>query len=244
MTIASTRTRELNINQLILHAARTATLLSYYQGTSGQEALLSFGRDCLDLILDTMEAEGLRARAITFDTVTMVAGQSAYTLDDDTIDVVGHGMYIPPDATAAEIALNQAGGEIPVVTLTRDQWQNNPAKDSTGRPLNMFCDRTTSPPVLRVWPTPTSSDLGTIRLQIHRLAADSSDGSKTVDMERFWGLYIIYALARELAVANALNANRVGYYAQTADMWLQKCKSYSAQKTATRMTLRHKTGWN
>ncbi len=239
MTINSDRTRELNINRLIQHAAKTASLLSVYQGAP--EALLSFGRDALEFILDTMEAEGLRARAVEFDTVTLVADQSAYTLDTDVIDVVGRAMYIDPD----EADINHAGGEISIIGVTRDQWQVNPAKDATGRPIWMYCHRTSSPPELRFWPTPTATEAGaTVRLQIHRLAADSNDGAKTVDMERYWGLYLVYAIARELAIANALNANRVSYFAQTADMYLQKCKSYSAQKTATRMVLRHKTGWN
>ncbi len=238
MTVATTRTRELNINQLIQHAAKTASLLGVFQ--SAPEATLSFGRDCLGLILDAMQAEGIRARAVEFDTLTLVAGQSVYPLDNDVIDVVGVAMYIDPDETD----VNHAGGETAIIPITREQWQVNSAKDAEGRPIQMYCHRTSSPPELRVWPTPTSNDLGTVRMQVHRLAADSNDGAKTVDMERYWGLYIVYAVARELAVSHALNANRVGYFAQTAEMYLQKCKTYSAQKAKARLTHSHRTGWN
>ena len=238
MTISTGRTRELNINQLIQHAAKTASLLSVYQ--SAPEATLSFGRDCLGLILDAMQAEGIRARAVEFETITLVAGQSAYPLANDVIDVVGVAMYIDP----SETDVNHAGGEIAIIPVTREQWQINAAKDATGRPVQMYCHRTSSPPELRLWPTPTISALGTVRMQVHRLAADSNDGAKTVDMERYWGLYIVYAVARELAVSHALNASRVGYFAQTAEMYLQKCKTYSAQKARAHLTFSHRTGWN
>lgn len=238
MTIATTRTRELNINRLIQHAAKTASLLSVYQGAP--EAMLSFGRDCLGLILDAMQAEGIRARAVEFETLTLVAGQSAYPLDDDVIDVVGVAMYIDPDETD----VNHAAGEIAIIPITREQWQINAAKDATGRPVQMYCHRTSSPPELRFWPTPTAETLGTVRMQIHRLQADSNDGAKTVDMERYWGLYIVYAVARELAVSHSLNASRVSYFAQTAEMYLQKCKTYSAQKARAHLTHSHRTGWN
>ena len=243
MTIATTRTRELDINRLILHAYRLASLRDTSQGAS--EGDLSFGRDCLQYILDGMQAEGLRARAVEFKTITLETTVSSYDLDTDTIDVVGTIMWIPPDATAAEITANQAGGELPLVGITRDDWQLQVAKDSTGRPLQYYCHRTASPPQLRVWPTPVeANDLGTLRMQVHRLAADSNDGAKTIDMERFWGMHISYAVARELAVAKGLSAQRIQYLTVIAQQHLEKCKSYSAQKAPAQLRLAHPTGWS
>ncbi len=242
MTINADRTRELNINRLILHAYRLASLRNSAQNAS--EGELSFGRDCLQYVLDGMQAEGLRARAVEFKTLALVDGQSVYTLDDDVIDVVGIVMWIPSTATPAEILANQAAGELPIIGITREAWQLQVAKDSTGRPLQYYCHRTSSPPELRIWPTPDASNLGTLRLPVHRLAADSNDGAKTMDMERFWGMHISYAIARELAVANGLSPNRISYLNGIAEQWLQKCKSYSAQKAPARLRLNHPTGYS
>ena len=242
MTINTDRTRELNINRLILHAARTASLVNMAQ--SATEALLSFGRDALGLILDAAQAEGLRARAVEFETLDLVAGQSVYPLEDDVIDVVGTVMFIDPSATSAEILANQTSGDLPVIPITRDAWQTQVAKDQTGRPLQYYCHRTSSPPELRLWPTPDANSEGTLRMQIHRLAADSNDGSKTVDLERYWGLFVVYSIARELAVANGLSPTRISYLSGIAEMWLQKCKSYSAQKAPAQLRLSHRTRWS
>jgi hypothetical protein len=242
VTIAATRTRELNINRLILHAARTASLVNMAQAAN--ETLLSFGRDALGLILDAAQAEGLRARAVEFSTIQLVSGQSAYPLDDDVIDVVGSAMYIDPSESAEDIAADHAGGEVPIVPITREAWNLQVAKDATGRPLQMYCHRTSSPPELRFWPTPDDNNEGTVRIQFHRLAADSNDGSKTVDVERYWGMFIVYSVARELAIANSLSPARVQYFDSVAEKWLMKCKSYSAQKAPTRLMLSHTTGWS
>lgn len=238
MTINVNRDRELNINRLIQHAIKLASLLSVYQNAA--EPMLSFGRDALGLILDGMEAEGLRARAVEFDTLTLVSGQSAYPLDNDVIDIVGKAMYIPPGT----VDLNHAAGEVAIIPISREQWHIQAAKDATGRPIQMYCHRTSSPPELRFWPTPTDSDEGTVRLQIHRLAANSNDGAKTVDMERYWGMYLSYALAREYAVSHGLSPTRINYFTGIADQYLQKCKSYSAQKTRGQIRVSHPTGWN
>lgn len=81
-------------------------------------------------------------------------------------------------------------------------------------------------------------------MQVHRLAADSNDGSKTLDVERYWVLCITYKLGAQLASAYSLNPGRVGYFEQIAEKHLEKCKSYSAQKTPARFVAAHRTGWS
>jgi hypothetical protein len=142
------------------------------------------------------------------------------------------------------VDLDHAGGEIPLISVTREDWQLQVAKDATGRPLQYYAHRAASAVERRLWPTPTASDLGTLRMQVHRLAADSNDGAKTVDLERYWSLYLIWELAHHLAMANSLNMGRVQYFEGIALKHLEKCKSYSAQKTQSRFVASHSTGWN
>jgi len=238
MTIATTRTRELDIAKICQRAYQLTGLANESQNISADK--LSFAKDIIETILDDLEADGLRARAVAFETLPLVASQSAYVLSADVIDVVGQIMYIPPGATD----LDHAAGEIPLVPITREDWQLQVAKDATGRPLQYYAHRAASPVELRLWPTPTSADLGTLRMQVHRLAADSNDASKTLDLERYWSLYIIWELAHHLAMANSLNMGRVQYFEGIAQKHLEKCKSYSAQKAPARLVVAHRTGWS
>jgi nitrate/nitrite-specific signal transduction histidine kinase len=98
--------------------------------------------------------------------------------------------------------------------------------------------------VLRIWPTPTAAEAGTLRMQVHRLAADSNDGTKTVDLERYWTLCLTYRLAQHIAGANSLNPGRVQYFMNVADKYEENCKSYSAQKAPSRFVAAHRTGWS
>lgn len=238
MTISTTRTRELDIAKICQRAYQLTGLANESQNISADK--LSFAKDIIETVLDDLEADGLRARAVAFETLPLVASQSAYALSADVIDVVGQIMYIPPGATD----LDHASGEVPLIAITREDWQLQVAKDATGRPLQYYAHRAASPVELRVWPTPTAADLGTLRMQVHRLAADSSDASKTLDLERYWSLYIIWELAHHLAMANSLNMGRVQYFEGIAQKHLEKCKSYSAQKAPARLVVAHSTGWN
>lgn len=237
MTIASTRTRELDINRITLRAYQLAGLINESQGITADKG--AFARDILGNIIDEMQSQGLRARAVEFRNVTLVAGTTSYTMGTDVLDVVGDAMYIDPD----EADVNAAAGEIPIVMIGRDEWQLLSDKSATGRPTLFYVHRTGSPPVVKFWPTPDADTDGTVRFQIHILAADSNDSSKTLDLERVFTQYITWELAHHICLANSLN-NQARYYGEQARTKLEMCKSFSAQRTPARFVVKHRTGWH
>jgi len=238
VTTATARTNERNIGQICLGGYQKAGLRNENQQLTDAQG--SYARSLLASIIDGMQAEGLRARAVDFQTVTLVSGVWQYTLGTDVIDAVGNAMFI--DASQTDIT--KASAEVPVIPIGRDEWQLLTDKGNTGRPLMYYSHRTASPPEMRIWPIPDASNLGTIRFQVHRLAADSNDASKTMDLERLFSQYIEWELAHQLAMANSLNMGRVQYFGTIAAQKLEACKSYSAQKTPARMTISHPTGWS
>lgn len=237
MTIATTRTREIDIGRICLRAFQKAGIRNMSQQLTVDQA--TFARDELANIIDEMQAHGLRARAVEFRDVTLVAAQSAYTMATDVLDVVGNAMFIQPDQDPAA-----AVGEIPVVMIGRDEWQLLSNKAATGRPTQYYVHRTGSPPELRLWPIPDSNNAGTLRIQAHLFAADSSDSSKTMDLERTYTQYVEYALAAVIAEAESLPEGRVGYFYKIAQEKLELCKSFAAQRTPARFVVRHRTGWH
>lgn len=237
MTIASSRTRELSIDRITLRAYQLAGEVNEAQGIS--EAKGSFARDMIGNIIDEMQNHGLRARAVEFKNVTLVSGTYAYTMDTDVLDVVGDAMWIDPD----EADITKAAGEIPLVMIGRDEWQLLSDKSATGRPTMFYVHRTASPPEVRLWPIPDTDNAGTIRFQVHRLAANSNDASKTLDLERPFSQYIIWELAHHICLANS-NHNQARYYGEQARMKLEICKSFAAQRTPAQFVVRHRTGWH
>lgn len=236
MTIATGRTREMDIARICLRAYQKAGLKNVSQSLTVDEG--SFARDLLASIIDGMQAEGLRARAVEFRNVTLVDGQVDYVMDDDVLDVVGDGMYIDPSQD-----VDAATGEVPVIMIGRDQWQLLSNKSATGRPIEFYVHRTGSPPTVKLWPTPDANNEGTIRFQVHLFAANSNDSSKTMDLERVFAQYIEWELAHQICLANSLH-QQARYYGQVALQKLEVAKSFAAQRTPAQFVVRHRTGWN
>jgi hypothetical protein len=237
MTIAAARTRELDIGRICLRAYQLAGLVNESQSITADKG--AFARDMLGNIIDEMQPHGLRARAVEFRDLTLVADDYTYTLDTDVLDVVGDAMFIDPD----EADLTKASGEVPIVMIGRDEWQLLSDKSATGRPVMYYVHRTASPPEIRFWPIPDADHAGTVRFQIHRLAANSNDSSKTVDLERYFSQYLIWELCHHICLANSLH-QQASYYGKMAMMKLELCKSFSAQRTPAQLVLRHRTGWH
>jgi hypothetical protein len=225
----STRTHEFNVGQICRLAYREASLLSVYQDMTAQQS--SAAVDFLELIVHSVEAEGLFARSIEFETVTLADGDDDYNLSVNTLDVTGTAMYIPPGQTMVEL---------PVEPMSREQWQEIGVRDVEAPPTRYYVHRTATVLELRLWPTPGASEnLGTIRLQSHRLRADVSDTAATPDFERYWADYLVEKLAAKLARSNALGLDRVQELEGMAARALAKCRGKSNEGTPQQLVIRH-----
>src|SRR5688572_31589440 len=105
-------------------------------------------------------------------------------------------MYIPEGET-----LDRASGETPIERIAAERWQILSAKNATGRPRMVFADRGGTVVTAKFWPIP--DEAGTVRLQVHELSADTLEGNKTVDAERYWAKYLLFELASYLCPAKS-----------------------------------------
>lgn len=239
MTVATTFTREMDITTLVKRSYQLAGLMPPEQGTSGPTWLprASMAKDFLQAILDELQINGVFVRAVTRTYLTLTAGTAEYDLPDQVWDVIENGAYISADETD----VTKASSETPVIQKDREAWQQMSAKSSEGRPIIFWVDRTANPVKVVLWPIP--EEAGTIRFQTQRLLADVSEGQKTVDLERFWTLYLVWQLAHHLAVS----ANKVehgGYCSQQAEMYKARAKAAANQHVPSQIYLAHRTGWN
>lgn len=229
MTIMATRTHEFNVGQICRLAYREASILSVYQDMTAQQS--SAATDFLELIVHSVEAEGIFARSIEFEEITLVDGQESYDLSANTLDTTGKAMYVPPDQTTIEL---------PLQPMSREQWQEIGVRDVEGPPSRFYVHRTGALLQLKLWLTPgASEDGGIVRLQSHRLRADVTDTAATPDFERYWADYLVQKLAAKLARSNALPLDRVQELEGMAARSLAKCRGKSNQGTMQQFVLRH-----
>ena len=235
MTVSTQTTFECNISQIALLAYRRASLVSIYQTLNAQQAGHAYSE--LDLLVRETHTMGLFAKVMRLENVALVAGQRAYTLAADVLDVDGNGALISPGQP-----VDAATGETPVRPISRERWQALSNHAATGRPVEYYTDRTSSAIVLYLWPTPDTGNAGSIRLQTHRLRANMLEGTATADFEPYWQGYLVAALAARLATGHSMSLQRVKALRDEAEDLLGKCRGQSQQRGAQQFFLAHRSG--
>jgi hypothetical protein len=239
VTVNASATAELSIDQIVRQAYILASMMAIEEPTSGVQwaQRSSYARMMLEAITKGLEAEGRLVRAKRFYNLTLVAGQSSYTLPPEIMDVYGDAAFIEPGQP-----LNSASFETLVRQIDQETWQRLGVRDATGLPTLYFLNRGQAPLEVRLWLTPDAGYAGTIRFQTYYFLANSNDGNATPDLERHWTRYLAYALAQDLAEGAGLARDKVMGLGQMADMLLQKAKGYSRQRTNNIALIMHGSG--
>lgn len=236
MTIDTSRTTELDIGQIVLMGYRKAGLLNEHQDCSAPK--LAAGKMLLETIVKELEIYGVTARSVVLERITVTASTNTYSLDASTFDVVGSAVWIDGDDPDPD----HPQSVFPMTAVDREQRQTITSSAAEAQPTLFYVDKTTVPISVWLWPTPV--DAGYVRFQSRRLSADSTDTTKTPDLERYWAQYLIWELGHQLAVDNSLNMVRVSHLAGVAQQKLQYARAYSNPRGSFQMTLSHSTGWS
>lgn len=238
MTVSTTSAKEYNVGQIVTIAHRQAGLSG--DGVTPTESQMLAGVDLLGLIVQSTAAKGFFAKTVDFYNLTLIAADYTYSLPTNVIDVIGNAMYIPPGFTD----VTQAAAETYVSAATREQWHSTSGKGSQGVPSFYWANRTASAVEVRLWPVPSSSEAGgVVRFQVHRLRADVTDRTTTVDVERFWTEWLVYQLAADLAIGAALPINRVQMLEAKAAGKLRDATAMAKENAPMRVRLDHRTSW-
>lgn len=104
---------------------------------------LKTAKRSLNLMLAEWANRGLNQWTIEQTTINMVSGTGIYSLDADTIDVLG-------------AILRRDNNDYTIERLSRDEYLNLPSKTTTGRVSQFFMDRQITPQI-KVWPVPDNS---------------------------------------------------------------------------------------
>jgi len=236
MTIATTRTNEFDIGQIVLMGYRRAGLVNVHQGLNA--AQLNAGKALLETVIKELEIYGVAARWGVLERITVTAGANTYLLDSSTLDVRGSAVWIDgddPDPDNPQVVL-------PMTSVDEERRQVIGSEAAEGQPTLFYVDKTTVPISVWIWPTPV--DGGYIRFQSRRLAADNLDTTKTPDLERYWAQYLIWELGHQLAVDSSLEMTRILHLAGVAEKKLTMCRAYSNPRGSFQIGLDHSTGWS
>ncbi len=137
MTLSSTKTFELDVTDYIEEAFERCGL----EVRTGYD--IRTAKRSLNLMLAEWANRGLNQWTIAQTQVTVVQGQTDYSLGSDTIDVL-----------SAVVRTNSV--DYGIQRVSRDEYLNIPTKSSQSRVSQFFVDRQINP-TLKVWPAPNNS---------------------------------------------------------------------------------------
>ena len=240
MTANSVPSTPISINTLILLAFKRAGLLPVEARISGANMVpkLEHGRQLLDLIMDGLATDGFMARTMSFYALPLVAGESQYTMPDSILDVYEDAMFVPSENPDTK----HTTGEMVCSQMDLSTWQTMTTKGSIStRPTLYAAFRDGATVVLKFWPVP--SEAGTMRLKTVRLLGSNADGTKTVDLHRYWFDALVWCLAYYLAVDSSLT-EKAAFLLPIAESKKKDCIRYSFEHTSMQATVGYQTQWN
>lgn len=130
-----------------------------------------------------------------------VAGQFAW-LDFDGLPVAKYWRLqatAPTVLNVAELFFGNNPMEIPVARINVDDYWNLPNKKFQGRPVQYWCDRQASGPVMRMWPVPALAYVfQQITILAHRFVMDVGDMRDTIEAPLFAFNALFLSLAEKL----------------------------------------------
>lgn len=235
MTVSSTNTYEFTVRQLVYTAYRYAVLIP--PGGELTQEQLTEGVDALERLVRQLDARGTRLRQTRYDTLTLTANDRFVELGEDVFDVGQLAMYIPADETN----LDQPASSTPAERVYRDVIHGNSAKDSTGPVTEYRLDKEQVPYRLELWPVP--EEAGYLRIESHRLAADSRDAAKTPDVERHFHETLVNGVAWTLAKTNGVALDRVQMLKGDYLYNLGECMGQEKDGADRQLKIGHRTGF-
>jgi hypothetical protein len=234
VTIAATRTRELDINTIIARAMQLAGLMNPQQSTSDPTfaPYRAMAVDFLETICKEVQNGAVIERHSVLQTATVTAGNAVVTLSTSAMTMLGAASF---KETGSDI-------ELPVALVDLATYHAIPEKTLTGSEPSLGYFNRQPTPTITLWPVPDTN--GTLTVQAHILAADVSNVADTLDFERHWTGFFMWELAYWLSTSGSMPLQDRAALRAEAISRLDKATAYSKSMVPTQIRFTHRTGWS
>ena len=167
MATSGTAAFNLDLNQLVEEAFERC----------GQELRTGYDLRTARRSLNLMTAEwanrGINLWTIEEGAISLTNGTATYNLPADTIDLLDH---------VIRTGTGQNQQDITISRISADTYISIPAKNATGRPIQVWINRQATQPSINVWPTPNQDNTYTFKYWRLRRIQDAGTGVNTQDI--------------------------------------------------------------
>ena len=143
-----------------------------------------------NLMLSRWSNQGVNLWAVDLVTVPLVAGQSTYSVDANTVMILD-----------AYLGITNSGPEIDriIMPISRTEYASYPNKSQQGFPTTYWFDRLLSP-TITLWPVPDGNQVSLTYYSVYRIQDANMNGTDQVDIPPIWLEAMVYGLAERLAM--------------------------------------------
>jgi len=167
MATSGTAVFNLDLNQLVEEAFERC----------GQELRTGYdlrtARRSLNLLTAEWANRGINLWTIEEGSINLTNGTATYNLPADTIDLLDH---------VIRTGTGQNQQDITISRISADTYISIPAKNATGRPIQVWINRQATQPSINVWPTPNQDNTYTFKYWRLRRIQDAGTGVNTQDI--------------------------------------------------------------
>jgi hypothetical protein len=187
MTTSGTYTYNPSLGELTLFAYNLAGV----RNTALVQEHMEAARMAANLMLANWSNRGVNLWAVDLVTVPLVAGQSTYNVDGDTVVMLDAYMVID-NGNADPI-------DRIILPISRTEYASYPNKEQQGFTTVFWFDRLIAPTVT-LWPVPDGTSAQFLKYyRVRRIQDSNLQGGQTVEVPYLWLDAFAYGLASRLA---------------------------------------------
>lgn len=226
MAVPSTSTYNPNRARVVQLALTTVGAIGPGTVSPAQDAapLVAHANDVLNILLKSMDADGVLTWRVQRRTFTTIAGQASYVISSDVGDVEPPSDYVVSGQTTRS----------QIQACSRDDYMVLGDRTLTGIPILQFVEKSLDVNGLQfctvtLYPVPANTG-DTVEYQAVVKARDQNTDADTLDITQLWIRCLVFGLSLDLAMPYGLAMDRISFLQTSFENERQRCLEQDGER--------------
>ena len=167
-------------------------------------------RRSLNLLMMEWANRGINLWTVEQGSIPLTVGTVSYDLPDDTVDIIEHVIRQYDGSQAQQIDLQ-------ITRIALPTYATIPNKLTTGRPIQLYVDRLSPTPVVKIWPTANQLGYTLVYWRLRRMQDAGQAATNTMDVPFRFVPALIAGLAYYVALKTPESMDRIPMLKQMYD---------------------------
>lgn len=189
---------------------------------------LRTARRSMNFMAQEWQNRGINLWTVEAATLTLVAGQTAYNMPADTIDLIEHQIRLNDGSISSQT-------DYTMTRMSVSDYAQVSNKTSQGMPLQIYVDRQRDFPVIYLWPVPDGTQTYTLAYwYLRRIQDVGAGGANTIDVPSRFLPVLVAGLAYYIAMKKPEASDRLAMLKQVYDEQWEMAAGEDRDKASSR----------